>query len=94
MSKAGSYASRKAAPHHRRRRGKGRPGGMKPAVAVGQRPLPQKGVPPSTASPSPEPRSRIQKAAPDLAYVRRDLIRVGMVTGVAVLIMIILWLVI
>jgi hypothetical protein len=65
---------------------------MKPAVAVGQRPLPQKSVPPSTASPSPEPRSRIQKAVPDLAYVRRDLIRMGLVAGVTVLVLIILWL--
>jgi hypothetical protein len=92
MSRAGSYASRKAAPHHRRRRGKRRPGGMKPAVAVGQRPLPQKSVPPSTAPPSPEPRPRIQKAAQDLAYVRRDLVRVGLVTGATILIMVILWL--
>jgi hypothetical protein len=30
---------------------------------------------------------------PDLSYVRRDLIRVGLVVGVTMLIMIILWLV-
>jgi len=93
MSRPGSYASRKAAPHHRRRRGKRRPDGTKPSMAVGQRPIPQKSVPPSTAPPSPEPRFRIQKAAPNLAYVRRDLVRVGLVAGVTILILIILWLV-
>lgn len=93
MSRPGSYASRKAAPHHRRRRGKRRPDGTKPSMAVGQRPVPQKSVPPSTTPPSPETRSRTQQAMPDLAHVRHDLIMVGTVTGVTILIMIILWLV-
>ncbi len=93
MSRAGSYAARKAAPHHRRRRGKKRSGGMKPALPGGQRELPQKSIAPSTAPLSPEPRSRTQQAIPDLAYVRRDLIRVGIVVGVTMLILIILWLV-
>jgi hypothetical protein len=65
---------------------------MKLAVAAGQRPISQKSVPPSTAPPPPEPQSRIPKAAPGLAYVRRDLIRMGLVAGVTVLVLIILWL--
>jgi len=66
---------------------------MKPAVAVGQRPVPQKSVPPSTTPPPPETRSRTTKVLPDLTYVRRDLIRVGLVIGVTMLVLIILWLV-
>jgi len=93
MSRAGSHVSRKSAPHHHRRRGKRRPGGARPAVAIGQRHVPQKSISLGTAPPPSETRPRVPKIVPDLAYVRRDLIRVGLVSGVTVLVLVILWLV-
>jgi hypothetical protein len=65
---------------------------MKPAVTAGQRVSHQKSVKPSAgaAVSGPEPRSRAQQVVPDRAYVRRDLIRVGIVAGISILILIIL----
>ncbi len=66
---------------------------MKPAAVAAQRPPPQRSVSPGMAPPPPETRSRSTKVLPDLTYVRRDLIRVGLVIGVTMLVLIILWLV-
>lgn len=68
---------------------------MKSAAPAAQRALPNRSITPGegVAAPSPIARSRTQQVPPDLSYVRGDLIKVGLVSGITILIMIILWLV-